>query len=202
LQTAIDPSICGTVVGNGIKACRPSCSVCSKFPFVLNGKEVFIVSAATFHKAAYTSTHNLLTSLNKLSPPTSSLEIHCKCDGQLSSLFQVRFKYFNGSRVKPGANDGFLSGKIENIVFTLTKIRGQSFVHVTSEPVLIGYTRKMGSPADGGQMFFIRGQLSVQNSEQKCVFFPQTMDFCPKTNVFGQTSIVCARLKRRSFISF
>jgi hypothetical protein len=28
------------------------------------------------------------------------------------------------------------------------------------------------------------------------------MDFCPKTNVFGQTSIVCARLKRRSFISF
>jgi hypothetical protein len=42
--------------------------------------------------------------------------------------------------LKPDADDGFLSGEIENIVFTPTKIRG--------------------SPADGGQMFFVRGQLS------------------------------------------
>jgi hypothetical protein len=39
----------------------------------------------------------------------------------------------------------------------------------------------------------------VQNikhvSEQKCVFFyQQTMDFCPKTNVFGQRSIICTQL--------
>jgi hypothetical protein len=50
-----------------------------------------------------------------------------------------------------------LSGEIENIVFTLTKIRGflsassadggqssaQSIVHMTSAPVMIGYMCKM-----------------------------------------------------------
>jgi hypothetical protein len=51
----------------------------------------------------------------------------------------------------------FYPDEIENIVFAPTKIRGflsassadgglssgQSFVHVTSEPAMIGYTRKM-----------------------------------------------------------
>jgi hypothetical protein len=58
----------------------------------------------------------------------------------------------------------------------------------------------LGSTADGGQCFFVRGHLSKilnmfligQNnvSEQKFLFFySQTMDFCPKTDVFGQKSI-------------
>jgi hypothetical protein len=62
-----------------------------------------------------------------------------------------------GASVKLGADHGFLSGEIENIVYTQTKIRGflsassadggqssgQSFVHVTSAPATIGYTRNM-----------------------------------------------------------
>jgi hypothetical protein len=57
--------------------------------------------------------------------------------------------------LKPGADDGFLTGEIENIAFTPTKIHGflsassadggqssaQSFVRMTSAPAMIGYIR-------------------------------------------------------------
>jgi hypothetical protein len=76
--------------------------------------------------------------------------------------------------VKPGADDGFLSGEIENICFhpvcfvrVIRRRRGgqssdQFFVHVTLAPAMIGYTRKMFRdfvgimpPADGGQRFLV-----------------------------------------------
>jgi hypothetical protein len=104
----------------------------------------------------------------------------------------------------PGADDGFLSGEIENIVSTSTKIRGflsassadggqssgqsfvqmfrgfagitpadgghmfwvtrGSFVHVTSAPGMIGYTRKM-----------FRGLVGITRRRRTNVFCPRTI---------------------------
>jgi hypothetical protein len=75
--------------------------------------------------------------------------------------------------LKPGTDDGFLSGEIENIVFTPTKICGflsassadcgqssaQSFAHMTLEQAVIGYTRKM-----------FRGFVGITRRRQTNVF--------------------------------
>jgi hypothetical protein len=67
-----------------------------------------------------------------------------------------------------------LSGEIENLVFTPTlsasstdggQSSGQSFVHMTSAPAMIGYTRKMfrgfvGITRRRRTNVFVRGQLS------------------------------------------
>jgi hypothetical protein len=80
--------------------------------------------------------------------------------------------------VKPGADDGFLSGEIENILFTPTKTRGflspssadggqsfgQSFVHMTSAPAMIGYMRKM-----------FRGFVGITRRRRTNVFCPRTI---------------------------
>jgi hypothetical protein len=85
----------------------------------------------------------------------------------------------------------------------------QSFVHVTSAPAMIGYTRKIfwyfvGITCRRRTNVFCPWTI-VQNVKNFCsetmflskslwFFYPQAMDFCLKTNVFGQKSIICARL--------
>jgi hypothetical protein len=72
---------------------------------------------------------------------------------------------------------------------------GQSFVHMTSAPAMIGYTRKMFRSFVGiarRQMFFVRGQLSkILNMFDRpkhcfgtkvCFFYPQTK--CFRTKIY------------------